>query len=109
AKFGEYYISVVNIPEDKHVEQGEPGGWMTWGMYISMGQRHDYRAALKSVTAPVLVIHGADDLQTETASRLYEKAFPNAEFAVIEKAGHFSFEEQPEQFGTIIRNFLKKK
>jgi proline iminopeptidase len=109
AKFGEYYLSVAGVPVDEQVEQGEPGGWMTWGMYVSMGQRHDYRPALKNVTAPVLVIHGADDLQSESASRLYEEAFSNAEFAVIENAGHFSFEEQPEQFAAIVKKFLDKQ
>jgi pimeloyl-ACP methyl ester carboxylesterase len=79
---------------------------MTWGMYVSMGQRHDYRDALKNVTAPVLVIHGADDLQSESASRLYADTFPNAEFSVIENVGHFSFEEQPEQFADTVEKFL---
>jgi pimeloyl-ACP methyl ester carboxylesterase len=72
-----------------------------------MGQRHDYRPALKNVTAPVLVIHGADDLQSESASRMYAEAFPNAEFAVIENASHFSFEEQPDQFASIVQSFLE--
>ena len=58
------------------------------------------------VTVPVLVIHGADDLQSEAATRLYVDAFPNVEFAVIENAGHFTFEEQPEQFATIVKSFL---
>jgi len=106
AKFGEYYISVIDLPEDKFVKQGEPGGWMTWGMYISMGQRHDYRELMRKVTAPVLVIHGADDLQSEEASRLYSDTFPNAEFSVISGVGHFSFQEKPEQFKDIAEKFL---
>ena len=77
-------------------------------MYVSMGQRHDYRSALQKVSAPVLVIHGADDLQSEAASRLYEEAFPNAEFAVIENAGHFSFEEQPDEFAKVVSQFLSE-
>jgi proline iminopeptidase len=105
-KFGEYYISVVDIPADEAIKQGEPGGWMTWGMYVSMGQRHDYRAALKNVTAPVLVIHGADDLQSEAASYQYVEAFPNAQFAVIQHAGHFSFQQQPDEFARIVGAFL---
>ncbi|MFZ5909773.1 MAG: alpha/beta fold hydrolase [Chloroflexota bacterium] len=105
-KFGEYYLSVVDIQADEAVEQGEAGGWMTWGMYVSMGQRHDYRAALRPVTAPVLVIHGADDLQSEAASYLYAEQFPNAQFAVIQDAGHFSFEEQPEAFARLVGDFL---
>ena len=108
-KFGQYYLSVVGIPVNEMVQQGEPGGWMTWGMYVSMGQRHDYRAALKKVTAPVLVIHGADDLQSEAASRLYSDTFPNAQFAVIKNAGHFSFQQQPERFAQLVANFLLRK
>jgi len=104
-EFGKYYVQVVEM-EETMPRQGKPGGWMTWGMYVSMGQRHDYRPALKNVTAPVLVIHGADDLQSEAASYLYVEAFPNAESAVIENAGHFSFEEQPEQFAEIVGQFL---
>jgi proline iminopeptidase len=108
-KFGEYYISVVDIPDGEMVQQGEPGGWMAWGMYVSLGQRHDYRAALKKVSAPVLVLHGADDLQSEAASRLYSDTFPNAQFAVIEKASHFAFQQQPGQFAQLIAAFLKGK
>jgi len=85
---------------------GKAGGWMVQAMYFSMGQRHDYRAALKAVTAPVLVIHGAGDLQPEEASRMYAEAFPNARFEVIENATHFPFEEQPEEFGAIVGEFL---
>jgi proline iminopeptidase len=104
-RFGQYYVQVVDIPAQMP-PQGRSGGWMVWGMYISMGQRHDYRAALRNVTAPVLVIHGADDLQSEAASRMYAEAFPNAEFAVIKNAGHFSFEEQPDDFAKIVKEFL---
>jgi proline iminopeptidase len=106
-QFGKYYLQVVKTPVPTIPRQGKPGGWMVWAQYISMGQRHDYRPALQNVRAPVLVIHGKDDLQSESASHLYEEAFPNAEFAVIENAGHFSFEEQPEQFAAIISGFLE--
>ena len=109
AKFGEYYISVVNLPEDTSIEQGEPGGWMTWGMYVSMGQRHDYRDLMRKVTAPVLVIHGSDDLQSEKASRLYSDTFPNSTFKVIQSVGHFSFQEKPEEFSRIVTEFLQAK
>lgn len=108
-RFGEYYLPVAGIKPGDLVERGEPGGWMAWAMYISMGQRHDYRAALKPVTAPVLVIHGADDLQSEAASRQYADLFPNSEFVIIEDTGHFSFEQQPEQFAARVAEFLKGK
>jgi proline iminopeptidase len=108
-QFGEYYLQVVETPTPTTTlpEQGKPGGWMVWAQYVSMGQRHDYRPALQDVTAPVLVIHGANDLQSEAASRMYSDAFPNSEFVIIDNATHFSFEEQPEAFANIVGNFLK--
>lgn len=103
--FGQYYETVfeTSIPE-----QGKSGGWMVWAMYISMGTRHDYRDALEDVKAPVLVIHGADDLQTEEVSRTYVDAFPNARFHVMGDAAHFSFHEQPEEFSAVVGEFLSE-
>jgi proline iminopeptidase len=103
-EFGDYYQAAM---ETSHPEQGQAGGWMVWAMYMSMGRRHDYRAALQDVTAPVLVIHGADDLQTEQASRIYAQAFPNAQFEVIEDASHFAFEERPQAFAQVVGQFLE--
>jgi len=102
--FGKYYAVVfeASIPE-----QGRSGGWMVWAMYLSMGTRHDYRDALRDVKAPVFVIHGANDLQTEEASRIYADAFPNARFHVTEDATHFPFYEQPEEFSTVVGEFLR--
>ncbi len=84
------------------------GGWMVHAMYVSMGLQHDYRAALKPVQAPVLVLHGELDLQPEKASRMYADAFPNSEFEVIQNAGHFSFNDQPEAFARVVGGFLDK-
>ena len=105
--FGRYYISVIDLPADALIRQGEPGGWMVWGMYASLGQRDDYRAALRKVEAPVQVIHGADDLQSAAVSRLYSDTFPHAQFAVIAHAGHFSFQQQRARFAQIVKEFLE--
>ncbi len=94
----------LTLPQDQ--EKMTSGGWMVHSMYMSMGLKHDYRDALKRVTAPVLVIHGQNDLQPEAASRLYAEAFPNAEFRVISNAGHFVFSEQPETFARVVGDFL---
>ena len=102
-EFGQYYQAAIDTPLP---EQGQPGGWMVQAMYFSMGRRHDYREALKAVSAPVLVIHGAEDLQPEAATHLYVEAFPNAQFQVIEGAGHFSFLEQPDAFAQTVSEFL---
>jgi proline iminopeptidase len=109
-QFGEYYLQIMDVDTTTQwPEQGKPGGWMVWAGYISMGQRHDYRAALAEVTAPVLVIHGTEDIQSEAATRLYVDAFPHAEFVVIENAGHSSFEDQPDQFAALIKSFLNNE
>ena len=94
------------MPEGK---PGSSGGWMVWGMYVSMGQRHDYRSALREVSAPALVIHGSRDIQTEEGSRMYVKALPNAEFQIIENAGHFPFNDQPAAFAQVVSEFLDKR
>lgn len=102
-KFGEYFGAAFELPA---LAQARPGGWMTTAMYFSMGSRHDYRPALQAVEAPVLVIHGANDLQSEAASRIYANAFPNSTFHVIEDTGHFPFIEQPKKLETAVSNFL---
>ncbi len=104
-QLGEYYINVVDA--GPMPVQGRPGGWMVWAQYLSMGQRHDYRSPLAVVEAPVLVLHGSGDLQSEAASRMYADAFPNAGFVVIENADHFSFEERPE-FTEAVQQFLSE-
>jgi proline iminopeptidase len=103
-EFKPFYYAAA--PGHSFPEQGKTGGWVVHAIYFSMGQRHDYRAAMKNVTAPVLVLHGAGDLQSEKASRQFVEAFPNARFEVIESAAHFSFDEQPEAFGAVVGEFL---
>lgn len=104
-EFGEYYLLVV---DDLPPRGGRSGGWMVPAIYTSTGLRHDYRDALNKVEAPVLVIHGTDDLQTEEQSHTYVDVFPNATFRVIEGAGHFLFYNHPDAFAQIVGEFLWK-
>ena len=101
--FAKYYMAVAkfNIPA-----QGASGGWVVHAMFFSMGKKHDYRNALKNVDAPVMVIHAADDMQSEAASRMYADTFPNADFEVIQNSGHFPFHEQPVRFAQVVGPFL---
>ena len=105
AEFGEFYIQAMgDLPA--LAEQGEPGGWMVFAQYLSLGQRHDYRPAVREVQVPVLVLHGAGDLQSEAVSRVYAETFPNARFEVIPAATHFTFDEQPDVFAALLKEFL---
>lgn len=85
------------------------GGWCVHAQYFSLGKKHDYRAAMDAVKAPVLVIQGANDLQAEAAGRDFAAAFPNARFYSLAESGHFPFVEKPEAFAHAIRQFLKEK
>jgi len=108
-RFARFYATAVQQKNPAAAEAMaiiDNGGWMVFAMYFSMGKRHDYRAALKVVSAPVLVIHGANDLQSEQESRIYAEAFPNAGFSIIANTGHFSFEEQPVAFAITVSQFL---
>ncbi len=81
-------------------------GWMTFGMLFSMGKTHDYRKALTNPSIPALVIHGAKDLQSEQGSREYCGILKNSKLVVLEKAGHFGFNDQPAEFSKTVRDFL---
>lgn len=102
-QFGTYYQLAT---EQSALSGGEAGGWMVHAMYFSIGRRHDYRAALQSITAPVLILHGADDLQSEAVSQGYVDALTNAQLAVIPNAGHIAFDEQPAAFAQQVQQFL---
>jgi proline iminopeptidase len=104
SKLGEYYLQAY--PNYAPAGQGKPGGWMVWGIYLSLGQHHDYRARMKSTAFPVLILHGAGDLQTEQASRIYLGIYPDARFEVISGASHFAFEENPAEFARVAGEFL---
>jgi len=106
-RFAAFYAAAARRPAFPEAS-AETGGWMVHAMYFSMGKRHDYRGALKNVQVPVLVIHGEKDLQTETESRAYADAFPNATLQVIPDAGHFIFEDQPVRFAEALQGFLSR-
>ena len=96
------------LPAQATGDLKEVGGWMVQATYMSMGKSHDYRAPLQKVEAPVLVIHGENDMQPESASRIYAQVFPHARFAVIRHAAHFSYIEQPEEFSHVVGEFLSE-
>ncbi|MFC1662510.1 alpha/beta fold hydrolase, partial [Gemmatimonadota bacterium] len=67
---------------------------------------YDFHEELRSVTAPALILYGADEPGAEIGGRALQEKLPNSEFVVMEDAGHFPFIEQPEPFLEIVRAFL---
>jgi proline iminopeptidase len=108
-RFARFYLEAcaargISMPADG---PGETGGFMVQAQYLSLGRRHDYRAAFRAVGAPVLVVHGANDQQPESASRQYAEAFRNGRLTVIADAGHAPFADQPERFAAVVAPFLE--
>jgi proline iminopeptidase len=109
SEFGEFYARAarlhgIDLPGQAFPEDG--GGFVVAALYLSLGQRHDWSAILRDVPAPVLVVHGERDLQSEQASRSYCAHLPHTRFEVIRGAGHFPFEDRPEAFAAVIGGFL---
>lgn len=82
------------------------GGWMTLGVYTSMGNRHDWRPAFRRIAAPTLVVHGADDLQPLTDSEGFAPLIPGSRLVTLAGATHFAFDETPVAFADSVRAFL---
>jgi proline iminopeptidase len=70
-------------------------------------ERFDLRPELKKITAPTLVVTGADDFITGPASAAdLVQGIADVEMVVIPDAGHFIFVETPEAFQEAVLSFL---
>ncbi|RMF79837.1 MAG: alpha/beta hydrolase [Planctomycetota bacterium] len=108
-EFAKYYAEAGGLGPVASTQPIPPdnGGWMPVAAYFSMGLRHDYRAALREVAAPTLVLHGSDDLQPRAVSERYAQLIPFSELRVIAGAGHMLFDDRPEEFAETVRGFLR--
>ena len=65
--------------------------------HLTASTWHDTRARLGQITAPTLVLHGAQDELTPVANaRLLADAIPDATLAVVQDAGHAYLLVQPD-------------
>jgi 3-oxoadipate enol-lactonase len=70
----------------------------------------DLRAELPAISAPTLVIAGAQDPATPPEhGRLIAEAVPSARFEVVEPAAHLASLEQPERVNELILQFLEEE
>jgi proline iminopeptidase len=78
------------------------------GRLQSDRMRFDLTEKLKKVTAPALIVVGDDDfICSPFAARRLHLCLPNSKLLIIEKAGHYPWMEQPEEFFTQAPQFLK--
>jgi proline iminopeptidase len=69
----------------------------------------DFRAALRKVPCPVLVLGGEDDPITPPAlAREIVASLPNAELRLFDNCGHGAFRDDPARALPVIRAFIEK-
>ncbi len=69
----------------------------------------DLRERLRAVTAPTLVVAGAQEASAGVAPVLAVAGlFPNGESAVVEGSGHFPWVERPDAFRAVVDPFLAR-
>jgi proline iminopeptidase len=69
----------------------------------------DFRAELKNLKMPVLILEGRfDRISIPRFSIKYKDYVPQAEFVMFERSGHDPFIEEPEKTFKVITEFLKK-
>jgi proline iminopeptidase len=114
-QIGDYFLLACGQSPSAERVSDANGGWLAQAMYLSLGKRHDYRAALRRASAPALVLHGEDDILPEWVGRSYVEALPNARLHVLKSgktsglggAGHALFTDQPEAFAKVVGEFLE--
>jgi len=106
ARFTEFYSLAVGGNGMPSATALHAGGFMPMAVFSSMGQRHDWRGALANVTAPVLVIHGGQDVQPAAGAEALAADFPHGRFALVPAAGHFVQEQAPDAVARLIGDFL---
>ena len=69
----------------------------------------DTREQLKNLKMPLLIMAGRwDRLVAPRYSIKFKKYAPQARFVIFEKSGHFPYVEEPEEYFTLVREFLFK-
>jgi len=74
--------------------------------FLSAEGKYDIRPKLKTITAPVLLVQGRQDLAGEANVCEAHSLIRNSTLAFIDKCGHMPWLEQPEQTWKIVGNFL---
>jgi pimeloyl-ACP methyl ester carboxylesterase len=65
---------------------------------------------LPEITAPTLVINGAEDaLIPAENSRIMAQRIPDAELVLFPDVGHLFFHEVPEEADTTVADFLRRQ
>ena len=73
-------------------------------------ERPDSVPTLSTIKVPVCVVAaGEDQSSTPPEMRVIADQAPDAEFHLVENAGHYAPFEQPQKFASLIGEFLDRK
>jgi pimeloyl-ACP methyl ester carboxylesterase len=71
--------------------------------------RHNMRKDIPKFKMPVCLVWGLNDKVTPPeVGEEFHRLFPDSELHFLDKCGHAAMMELPEQFNTIVENFLSK-
>lgn len=74
----------------------------------ALAERNETCSKLDQINVPALIICGSDDTLTPVSKSQYlHENIKGSQLSIIQKAGHISNMEQPEEFNKIIIDFLK--
>ncbi len=76
------------------------------GVQRGMAERPDSIPTLKTITAPTLLIAGADDSVPLSEAELMHQQISGSRLQVIPNAGHYAALEKPEEFAALLRQFF---
>ena len=74
--------------------------------FLKAEGKYDIRPKLKTITAPVLLLQGRQDLAGEANICEAHSLIKNSTLTFIDKCGHMPWLEQPEQTWNVVNDFL---
>jgi len=74
--------------------------------FLNAEGKYDIRPKLKTITGPVLLLQGRQDIAGEANILEAHSIIKNSTVAFIDKCGHMPWLEQPEQTWKIVNDFL---
>ena len=70
---------------------------------------HELRGELSAIAAPVLIVHGRDDMLVPVADAVWlGRQLPDAQLDVFEDTGHLAMLERPVRFNDLLESFASR-
>jgi proline iminopeptidase len=108
------YLAPAYLYDDKHVtviaERLTQGNMqlngIVWNDMRRMG--FDCKEELKNFQAPVLILHGKQDIVDESIPRKAKALFPNARLVILDRCAHYGWLDRPKAYFQEIEAFLSE-